>query len=247
MASQLIYTQRITAALSRISSLIVFILLVYIVISYWSGFEWSAEHEFNYHPPFMILALLVLPVQAVLIYRISPTHNHYTNKLIHTAIHSSSIILLITGLIAVIQSHNDNNIENWYSLHSWIGITTIILFSMNYTAGLITFLYPGLTQSIRKTLVPYHAFIGITVVCGSVCAIVTGLQERSTGRIQEGVNRTDTEITLINTAAIMTILTLVCILYALTSVNGHDKTRKINTHEDETRLLNNNDTFISYD
>lgn len=58
-------------------------------------------------------------------------------KIIHAAINIGALIFTIIGLQAVFDSHNLNlnkqgepdPIPNMYSLHSWIGLTSVILFA----------------------------------------------------------------------------------------------------------------------
>ena len=62
-------------------------------------------------------------------YRVFRTQDKFKVKLIHGAIHSGAIIFAILGLITVFDFHNVNHIPNLYSLHSWIGLATVILFA----------------------------------------------------------------------------------------------------------------------
>ena len=50
-------------------------------------------------------------------------------KLLHMFIQAIAFAFGVLGLKAVFDFHNDNNITNMYSLHSWIGMTTFVLFS----------------------------------------------------------------------------------------------------------------------
>jgi hypothetical protein len=56
--------------------------------------------------------------------------SHHTNKLIHIACHSLSIASVIGGMVAVFRFHNEHQIPNLYSLHSWVGMTTVVIFSL---------------------------------------------------------------------------------------------------------------------
>lgn len=50
-------------------------------------------------------------------------------KITHAALHLTAFVLTVLGLVAVFRFHNHANIANLYSLHSWLGITTVFLFA----------------------------------------------------------------------------------------------------------------------
>lgn len=50
-------------------------------------------------------------------------------KFAHAFLHLTAFILTILGLVAVFRFHNHKNTANLYSLHSWLGITTVFLFA----------------------------------------------------------------------------------------------------------------------
>ena len=45
-----------------------------------------------------------------------------------------AFIVAVIGLQAAFDFHNHNNIPNMYSLHSWLGIVVILLFSFQVKA-----------------------------------------------------------------------------------------------------------------
>lgn len=70
---------------------------------------------------------------AILAYR-GFRHTRKINlKISHALGHIISFMLIIIALVAVFDSHNSampNPIPNMYSLHSWIGLGTVVLFSI---------------------------------------------------------------------------------------------------------------------
>ena len=61
-------------------------------------------------------------------YRIFRNEPKLKLKLAHAAIMILVFILIVIALIAVFDFHNLKQIPNMYSLHSWMGIFTVILF-----------------------------------------------------------------------------------------------------------------------
>lgn len=70
-------------------------------------------------------------ITGALIYRGFRFEKKKKLKILHMVILLGAFILAIIGLVAVFDFHNNvkNPIPNMYSLHSWIGLSTIILFA----------------------------------------------------------------------------------------------------------------------
>ena len=67
---------------------------------------------------------------AMLLYRTQRNVRKQRLKLTHAGIMLFIILLMVIALVAVFDSHNlaPLPIPNMYSLHSWVGLTTVILF-----------------------------------------------------------------------------------------------------------------------
>ena len=117
------------------------------------GFAWQSNPslQFNWHPFLMNLGMLYLygngkiiinglsqyfkkknncflNISGILMYRIFRNESKIKLKLAHAAIMILVFILTVIALIAVFDFHNLKQIPNMYSLHSWMGILTVILF-----------------------------------------------------------------------------------------------------------------------
>jgi len=51
-------------------------------------------------------------------------------KLIHLVLQFLAFCLAVIGVWAAIKFHNDKGIDNFYSLHSWLGLACLFLFSI---------------------------------------------------------------------------------------------------------------------
>ena len=77
-------------------------------------------------------------MSGILTYRVLRNTKKYYLKLIHASIMIVSFVLAVVALKAVFDSHNlpDPPLANLYSLHSWIGISTVALFAFQVSIAI---------------------------------------------------------------------------------------------------------------
>ncbi|XP_070565224.1 plasma membrane ascorbate-dependent reductase CYBRD1-like isoform X1 [Ptychodera flava] len=143
------------------------------------GFGWDGSgKEFNLHPLLMTIGLIFLYAEAILAYRVFRNSKKVYIKSLHGIIHMLAFVCAVVGLKAVFDNHNANNISNMYSLHSWIGLTTVILFGLQLLCGFVTFLFPGLQQSLRAVYLPTHVYFGVFIFGMAVATALMGITEK---------------------------------------------------------------------
>lgn len=54
-------------------------------------------------------------------------------KLVHLGLQFLAFCLSIIGVWAALKFHNDKGIDNFYSLHSWLGLACLFLFGIQVT------------------------------------------------------------------------------------------------------------------
>lgn len=147
------------------------------------GFAWQENPniEFNYHPVFMVIGFIFLYADAILAYRVFRNVQKLYVKIVHACIQIGALIFACVGLKAVFDSHNlkDPPIPNLYSLHSWIGIITVILFCLQWVCGFVSYLFPKLGVAARARYMPYHVFWGLFIFGMACAAALTGITEKA--------------------------------------------------------------------
>ncbi|KAL2343539.1 hypothetical protein Fmac_004824 [Flemingia macrophylla] len=177
-----------TAAFAQLFGLLALILLLVWLLHYREGFEYDSENPlrvFNVHPFLMFFGFIFFVGQAMLVmaYRTNQSERmnqakYQTLKILHMALHLIAIILGIVGICAVFKYHDMINLEDVYSLHSWIGLGTFCLFGLQWLFGL-GFMLRGAAQS-RAAMAPWHVAGGRALFFMAICAALTGLMERTT-------------------------------------------------------------------
>jgi hypothetical protein len=128
----------------------------------------------------MVAGFVLAYTEAILAYRTFPLGKPM-NKVLHALWQTAAIACVSVGVAAAFRSHNTTEAggytANLYSLHSWLGISTLVLFGQQvhrlgcngscclhcqhpqYLFALIIFGI-GAAPEIRSGYLPYHVFLG---------------------------------------------------------------------------------------
>ncbi|KAJ8680359.1 hypothetical protein QAD02_016146 [Eretmocerus hayati] len=161
-------------------------ILLIVLVGVWTfefrgGLAWSSNPalQFNWHPLLMTIGFVFLFANGILIYRSQRTVRKRRLKLIHAGTMIFALLLSLVGSVAVFEFHNALNIPNLYSLHSWVGLTSVILYLCQWLAGFVSFLYPMIQQPLRAAYLPIHVYFGAAAFVGSVASCLLGLTEKA--------------------------------------------------------------------
>ncbi|MQL70791.1 hypothetical protein Taro_003137 [Colocasia esculenta] len=145
-------------------------------------------------------------ISAMLAYKtLSGTKNF--KKAVHLSIQFVALCFGIIGVWAALKFHNEKGIENFYSLHSWLGLTSITLFGIQWGLGFATFWYPGGSRNSRAFLLPWHVFLGVYIYALAVATAATGILEKATFlQSNKVISRYSTEAFLINFLGILLVV-----------------------------------------
>ncbi|XP_072967526.1 transmembrane ascorbate ferrireductase 2-like isoform X3 [Typha angustifolia] len=161
---------------------------------------------FNVHPVLMVIGFILLNGEAILAYKtMSGTKN--LKKLVHLTLQFFALCLGSIGIWAALKFHNEKGIDNFYSLHSWLGLACLMLFGIQWGTGFATFWYPGGSRNGRAFLLPWHVFFGAYIYVLAVATAVTGLLEKATFlQSSNTILRYSTEAFLVNFLGILLVL-----------------------------------------
>ncbi|KAI3730477.1 hypothetical protein L1987_61647 [Smallanthus sonchifolius] len=150
------------------------------LIKFREGFAFESHIKakiFNLHPLLMILGFVIFSGEAIIVYKAIPA-NRKAQKLIHLILHFIALVAGILGVYAVFKFHNERHFPHMYTLHSWIGLSTICLFGLQWLLGFFTFWYPRAESTRRASMAPWHAFFGIVIFFMTIVTAETGLTQK---------------------------------------------------------------------
>lgn len=184
------------------------VLTIFWTIYYRKGFNMDdPKLQFNLHPVLMIGGYITLSGFSILLYRICRCCSHLIVKLCHTFFHACSIPCIVIGFMAVWDSHNQQQIPNFYSLHSWLGLITMGLFALQFVLGFFSFLIllccENATYKFRSTMVPIHASFGVATFMLAVATAVTGLTQKAHFELGENYSQTIEEGIIMNSIGVI--------------------------------------------
>ncbi|XP_054164154.1 transmembrane ascorbate-dependent reductase CYB561-like isoform X2 [Oppia nitens] len=143
---------------------------------------------FNFHPLFMTLGMVFIFGDAILVYRVMRNERKKILKILHAVLHGLALGLALLGSWSVWYYHSSKGIPNLYSLHSWLGLLTMGLFTSQYALGFVSFLFPGLAPGYRRIVLPYHVYIGVTLFVLAAVTSLLGITEKAFFSLDGKVN-----------------------------------------------------------
>ncbi|XP_039556580.1 cytochrome b561 isoform X2 [Passer montanus] len=120
------------------------------------------------------------------------------------------------GIIAVFESHRAKGIPDMYSLHSWCGMATFVLYLLQWLLGCGFFLFPGASFSLRGWYKPQHIFFGITLFILSITSCLLGITEMLLFNISDSYSHFVPEGILANTLGVLLVAFGLVVGYVLT-------------------------------
>ncbi|XP_061557496.1 transmembrane ascorbate-dependent reductase CYB561 [Phycodurus eques] len=181
------------------------------------GFAWDGtEQELNLHPLCMVLGLVFLQGDAILVYRVFHNEAKKNVKVLHGIIHLLALIITIVGMVAVFDSNRASNYTNMYTLHSWCGMATIVLFGAQWVTGLLFFLFPVASSGLRATYLPLHAFCGLVLLALAVGSSLLGITDSLLFSIMLTYSNFPPEGVLANVLGILLVVFGVLMCYIIT-------------------------------
>ncbi|CAL5370797.1 unnamed protein product [Camellia sinensis] len=208
----------------RMIGVLVTILVLTWTLHYRGGLALISDNKdliFNVHPVLMVISLVLLNGEAMLAYKtVSGTKS--LKKLVHLSLQFLAFCLSIIGFWAALKFHNDKGIDNFYSLHSWLGLACLLLFGIQWAAGFAIFWYPGGSRNSRATLLPWHVFFGVYIYALAVATCTTGILEKATFlQTHQIITRYSNEALLVNSLGVLIVVLGGFVVLAVVSpVNG---------------------------
>ncbi|NXS51882.1 CY561 protein, partial [Brachypteracias leptosomus] len=183
---------------------------------YRGGVAWHSSLQFNIHPLCMVLGMVFLQGDALLVYRVFRHEAKRSTKVLHALLHGLALVIALVGVVAVFESHRAKGIPNMYSLHSWCGMATFVLYLLQWLLGCGFFLFPGASFSLRSQYKPQHVFFGIALFALSITTCLLGITEMLLFNIRDSYSRFVPEGVLANTLGVMLVAFGLVVGYVLT-------------------------------
>ncbi|XP_065219296.1 transmembrane ascorbate-dependent reductase CYB561-like [Planococcus citri] len=198
-------------------------LLPILFIIYWAfsragGMVHCVLKMSNLHIILSSISFVYLMGNSILTFRILRNWPKNTLKMIHALIGGLNCILTIVSVWAAFNFHARAGSADLYSVHSWIGMITLIMYITQVVAGFYSFLYPGISAPKRTVLMPYHRFAGQALLALSVLAAVTGINEKAIFMLGKCYEEKALEGILLNLSSVLFTLFAIVVIYTASSM-----------------------------
>eukprot|EP00475_Leptophrys_vorax_P022444 TRINITY_DN305_c0_g2_i1.p1 TRINITY_DN305_c0_g2~~TRINITY_DN305_c0_g2_i1.p1 ORF type:complete len:236 (-),score=41.27 TRINITY_DN305_c0_g2_i1:96-803(-) len=150
------------------------------ILKYLDGFtgasDMSANTFFNWHIFIGSVTIFWVFFPASLLYHTGLSFK--TAKLIHWVSLTAATIGFISTVIIAHVYHQAAGYEDFYSVHSWMGSLTVILFIVQFVFGVWFLLFGCAPNGIIASTRRYHILFGLALIVLAAGTLWTGLMEK---------------------------------------------------------------------
>lgn len=168
---------RITVVAHFFGGLAILLMLVWL-LHFRGGIDLNSDvpaRVFNVHPFLMFFGFIFFAGEAMMAYK-TVAAQRAVQKFIHMALHLGAITFGIVGIYAAFKYHNLQQFTNMYTLHSWLGLSTFILYGIQWLFGLFAF-WVLQDKENRAMVLPWHVCLGRVLLYMAICTAETGLMQ----------------------------------------------------------------------
>jgi cytochrome b-561 len=150
--------------------------------TYFNGLGAHGPQYFNWHMLCATMSLFLFMAPATGMFRTLDSFelSYMAKKNIHAAWMTFAFAFMIAGVVIVYNFHSEMGYAHFYTVHSWLGMSFVILMGLQWVVGMIT-LFFGIQIAPARTTVQVHRVMG-TVFLGLTAAVVaSGTIEKAGG------------------------------------------------------------------
>ncbi|MBN3300251.1 CYBR1 reductase, partial [Amia calva] len=161
-----------------------FVAIVFVlrwVLFFKEGLAWDGGlAEFNWHPLLIVTGFIFIQGIAIVVFRLPWTWkcSKLMMKFIHAGLNTLAFIIAVISMVAVFDFHNKQSIPNMYSLHSWVGLAAVILYTLQLFLGLCIYLLPITSAYLRAVFMPIHVYSGLFIFATVIASALMGITEK---------------------------------------------------------------------
>ena len=152
------------------------------------GFDATLDHNtwhyFNWHPLLMTIGFILCYMEGAIVFRVLPLSWGKARKWIHGISMTVATGCGVAGTVCIFKYKAKSNpaiykspLPKMASIHSWIGLAAVVLFSLQFLFGLVFFALSQ-NKAMRTKLIATHRMVGILVGVFTAAAIISGVMDR---------------------------------------------------------------------
>ena len=169
--------------------------------NYLGSLDWK-RNIFAWHPVLMVGGFFVAQILAPAMWVIFPESHRLYAKGLHVLLQTGGVVTVALGLYAATAAKSATSSPHIVSLHSWIGVAAVCLYSTNYLFGFGMAIL-GRNLGKRLDLLHNHKLLGFLSLALSVFAIVTGI---ATKIVRGSCDQSNTSCNIANSTGIIVII-----------------------------------------